>query len=65
VKFACLVEWQSSERVRSSSSFAFKGTHTKSHVFAHTQKGANLTSYNKLSRGYFKQKFPKNILGTP
>jgi len=56
----------SSEWGRISSSFTFKGTHTqKRSVFAHTQKGANLTCNNKWSWGYFELKFLILIQGTP
>jgi len=34
-------------------------------VFAHTQIGANLTSYNKWSVGYFELKLHRHILETP
>ena len=42
-----------------------KGHTQKLCVFAHTQIGANLTSYNKWSVGYFELKLHRHILGTP
>jgi len=42
-----------------------KGHTQKRRVFAHTQIGANLTSYNKWSVGYFELKLYRHILGTP
>jgi len=42
-----------------------KGYTQKQRVFVHTQIGANLTSYNNLSVGYFELKLFRHILGTP
>jgi len=55
--------WSSALCVWSSSSFAFKGTRTKWHVFTDSQKGTTLTC-TKLSVGYFELKLHIHTLGT-
>ncbi len=56
--------WSSALFSRSNSSLAFKATHSKKRVLAHTLKVAILTSYKNVSVGYIELKLHIYALGT-